>query len=144
MKKPKTVIAAEAAASAKKAELEAAKEAVKLLEQEWLQALAAVKAAQTEADAGLPQCRLVQIGWRGSKEETVDRVVILRRTPKGMLVVRYVGQDGNERKFKWSSYRNAFVQAERGAYLSYTRELRDVPAEYLPSHSKPQFDQQEP
>ena len=41
MKKPKTVIDAENAASAKKAEFEAAKEAVKRLQGEWFQALAA-------------------------------------------------------------------------------------------------------
>lgn len=134
VKRPKTVIEAEAAASAKRAEFEAAKEAVKRLEGEWFQALAAVKAAQTEADAALPQCRLVRVRWRTSNEEEMGRAVILRRTPGGMLVVRYVGDpDGIEFKFKWAAYAGKFRQAEKGGYTSDTRELRDVPAEYLPT-----------
>lgn len=134
MKKPKTVIDAEEAASAKKAEFEAAKAGVNRLEKEWFQALAAVRAAQTDADAALPQCRLVRVRWRTSNEEDMGRVVILRRTPGGMLVVRHVGDpDGSEYKFKWAEYAGRFRQAEKGSCTSDTRELRDVPAEYLPT-----------
>ena len=134
MKKPKTVIDAEDAASAKKAEFEASKEAMNRLEKECFQALAAVRTAQTDADAALPQCRLVRVRWRSSNEEDMGRVVILRRTPGGMLVVRYVGEpDGSEQRFKWAEYAGKFRQAEKGSYISDTRELRDVPAEYLPT-----------
>jgi len=131
MKKPKTVIDAEAVADAKKAEFDAAKEAMSSLEKEWYQALAAVHEAQTEADLSLPQCRLVRVR---SGEEDEGPVVILRRTAGGMLVVRHVGQpDGAERKFKWVQWAGKFQQSERSSGYGYgIRELRDVPAAYLP------------
>lgn len=130
MKKPKTVISAETAANAKWTEFEAAKKAMNRLEKEWFQAQAVVRTAQTEADASLPQCRMVRVRRISRNEEDMGRVVILRRTPGGMLVVRYVGEpDGSEYKFKWEEYAGKFRQAEKG---SDTRELRDVPAEYQP------------
>lgn len=133
MKKPKTVVDAEAVASAKKAELDAARAAVNRLEKEWFQALAAVKAAQTEADALLPQCRLLRVRWRSEAREDIGRVVILRRTPGGTLVVRPVGEpDGHQFKFKWAEYSRKFRQAERGGYTADILELGDVPAEYQP------------
>ena len=113
MKKPKTVIDAKAALSAKAAEVTAAKDALKRLEAEYGAAHMAVRQAQTDADASLPQCRLVRLRWRSDKDENVARVVILRRTPSGMLVVRYVGEpDGSEYKFKWAEYSQRFRQAE--------------------------------
>lgn len=134
VKKPKTVIDAEAAASAKKAEFDAAKEAMNRLEKEWFQALEAVKAAQAEADAAQPQCRLVRVRWISGNEEDVGRVVIVRRTPSGMLVVRHVGEpDSNEQRFKWDGYAMKFRHADKNTYISDTRELRDVPSEYLPT-----------
>ena len=136
MKKPKTVVDAEAALAAKAAEVAAVKEALERLKSEWGIAHTAVRHAQTEADATLPQCRLVRIRWRSSNEEDMGRVVILRRTPGGMLVVRYVGEfDGSEHKFKWAEYAGKYRQAEKSSYTSHTRELRDVPAEYLPTAS---------
>lgn len=134
MKKPKAVIEAESALVAKAAEVAAAKEALKRLEVERGAAIAAVRHAQTEADAALPQCRLVRVRWRSGNEEDIGRVAVVRRTPGGMLVVRYVGDaDGSEYKFKWAEYSRKFKQAERGGYTDDTRELRDVPEAYLPA-----------
>jgi hypothetical protein len=134
MKKPKTVIDAEAALKAKTTEVAAAKEALKQLETELGAAYAAVRQAQTDADSSQPQCRLVRVKRYGGTTEDISRAVILRRTPGGMLVVRLVGQpDGKEYKFKWSQHRALYSQAEKGSWYSDTRELRDVPAEYLPS-----------
>lgn len=134
MKKPKTVIDAEAALSAKAAEVTAAKEALKRLEAEHSAAYAAVRHAQTEADAALPQCRLVRVRWRSGNQEDMGCVAILRRTPGGMLVVRRVGEPyGHEYKFKWAEYAGKYRQAEKGGYTDDTRELRDVPAEWLPT-----------
>jgi hypothetical protein len=134
MKKPKAVIAAEEALSAKAAEVAAAKEALKRLEAEHGAAYVAVRQAQTEADAALPQCGLVRVKWRTSNEEGMGRAVILRRTPGGLLVVRRVGDaGGHEFKFKWAEYSGKYRQAEKGSYTDDTRELRNVPAEYLPT-----------
>ncbi len=133
MKKPKTVIEAEAALSAKAAEVTAAKETLKRLEAEHAAAYAAVRQAQTDADASLPQCDMVRVRRYGGKEEDCGRFVILRRTPGGLLVVRRVGEQGGESKFKLSQHRGLYVQAEKVRWASDTRELRNVPAEYLPS-----------
>ena len=134
MKKPKTVIYAEAALAAKAGEVAASKEALKRLETEHGAAYKAVRQAQADADANFPQCRLVLVRWRTSKQEDIGRVVILRRTPGGLLIVRYVGEPyGSEYRFKWSEHSRKFRQAERGGYTDDTRELRDVPVEYQPS-----------
>lgn len=132
MKKPKTVVDAEKMAAEKAAELAAAKEVVRQLESEHADAVAAIRKAQEDADAALPQCRLVRIPWRSSKEEDVSRVVIVRKTPGGMLVVRRVGDPaGNKYKFKWAPYAGQYRQAEkRSSFISDSRALRDVPPEY--------------
>ena len=128
------MVEAEAALSAKAAEVTAAKEALKRLESEHGAAYAAVRQAQTDADAALPQCRMVRVRLSTSNEEDMGRMVILRRTPGGTLVVRHVGEpDGNEYKFKWAEYSRKFRQAEKSGYTYDTRELRDVPADYLPT-----------
>lgn len=133
MKKPSTVVVAEAALAAKSAEVVSAKETLERLKAELSAAYVAVRDAQTEADAALPQCRLVLVRWRSGTEEGDARVVILRRTPGGMLVVRHVGDPrGAEYRFKWAPYAGRYKQAERATYTSDTRELRDVPAEYMP------------
>ena len=134
MKKPKTVVDAEVLLTAKKAEVDAANEALKRLESELQDAYAAVRKAQAEADACLPQCNLVGLHWRTGVEASGTRVVIMRRTPGGMLVVRYAGDPiGSEYKFKWSEHSGKYRQAEKSSYAGKTRELRDVPAEYLPT-----------
>lgn len=134
MKKPEAVSAAEAAFEAKRAELEAAKEVVSLLQREFGDAMMSLRTARIEADYALPQCRMVEISRYSDGEKNSSPVVIVRRTPTGMLVVRHVGQAaGHEWKFKWASYSGKFRQAEKGpSFGSSHRELRDVPADYLP------------
>jgi len=136
MKKPKIVVDAEAALSATADKLTAAKEALKLAEAEHAAAYAAVRHAQAVADESLPQCRVIRASWHSGKEEDVRRVVILRSTPSGMLVVRRVGRPEHmAEKFKWDKWTGKFRQAEKTGYTSDSRELRDVPAEFLPKPS---------
>lgn len=135
MKKHATVMAAEAVAEEKARELAVAREMVKRLEQEDSEARIAVREAQLLVDASLPQCRLVQVHWRSGsgKEANAGRVVILRKTPGGMLVVRRVGDSfsGAEFKFKWLEHSGKYVDSRKQhAYLSDLLELRDVPEVY--------------
>ena len=135
MKKPKTVLDAEAALAAKKAELSAAKDALALLVKETGAAYEAVTSAQTEADASLPQCSMVHVNRYTSREEGRAQYVILRRTPSGMLVVRRAGDAGAPQlRFKWAIWARVYRQVEK-SYGSGTTELRDVPAEYMPKES---------
>lgn len=133
--KPAAVAAAEEAVTAKAAELAAANETVQRLEREYWECVAALRQAQTDADAALPQCDLVSVGWRSDKETPAGRMVILRRTPGGMLVTRRVGDAAAyEYRFKWSAHRGKYVQVEKqGSWVSDHRELRSVPAEYVPA-----------
>jgi hypothetical protein len=99
------------------------------LEAEHAAAYAAVCHAQTEADEAMPQCCLVRLLPYSGKEEDMGRMVILRRTPGGMLVVRHVGRPAcYEYKFKWAEYSRKFQQVDRSRC-----ELRDVPTEYQPT-----------
>lgn len=135
MKKNPAVAAAEQAKEAVAKELEEARALVRRLESDHGVAIRAVREAQEMADADLPQCRIAQMrsGVEKNQEEARHRVVIVRRTPTGMLVVRSVGDtSGYEYKFKWSG--RAYVQAEKARGFSfYYNELRDVPAEYMPA-----------
>jgi hypothetical protein len=130
------------AAAAKEAELNAAREDVKRLEAECREANAAIYRAQVEADAHLPSCRLVSIAWRSGREDDIGRVVILRKTPGGQLVVRRVGQaSGTESKFKLNPHRLVYEAAEKSkSWISGTKELRDVPAEYMPVSARAALD----
>ena len=134
MKKPKAVIEAEAALVAKAAEVAAAKETLKRLEAEHGAAYAAIRKAQTDADMVLPQCDMIRVKWRSGVRENMGRVVILRRTPTFMLVVRPVGSTSEHTyKFKWLGYSGKFVQAEKSYYYTQdTRELDNVPDEFTP------------
>ena len=133
MKKPKAVLEAEAAVMVKVAELEEAKKAVLRIGKELSAARLDVIAAQTTADAELLQCRIVMyIGFSGTPTQ-IGRAVILRRTPSGILVVRKAGEANDEAKrFKWEDRRGTFCIEGRYSQDAYY-ELRDVPAEYLPS-----------
>jgi hypothetical protein len=133
MKKPKTVVEAENVLQTKKEEVFAAKDALQRLEIELKAAHQAVTEAQTEVDAELPQCRLIRMHWRDGKVVEERLVVITRSTPGGMLVVRDVGQpSGHEYKFKWLKEMGNFSQADKYSFIEDHRELRDVPAQYLP------------
>lgn len=132
----KTVAAAEAAVAEAGLRLGAAREAVRQLELEYSAAVAAAERARVEADDLLPQCRLVRVGWHSGKETEICRVVILRKTPSGLLVVRRVGDGTDDQsRFKWNEHSNRFVLAEkRGNFTTDNRELRDVPESFLPAH----------
>lgn len=132
MKKPKTVIAAEAALAAKAAEVSAAKAAIQQLESEYRDAHDAVTAAQTEADAGLPQCRMVSVSRYTGKEDGGASYVIVRRTPAGRLVVRQVGNTKSATStFAWDERANVYRLKSKNRLAMYVIELRDVPAEYV-------------
>lgn len=134
MKKPAAVVAAEQMATSKAEAVAAAKVALALLEQQHAQAMRDVRAAQEASDADLPQCREVVVSWHSGKEIRTTQVVIERRTPSGMLIVRERGDPyGLERRFKWGHHVKKFISAERSySMASDRRELRDVPAEYIP------------
>jgi hypothetical protein len=131
MKKPKKVVEAQEFLAVKAEEVKQAKDRLKRLEDEYRDAQFAVRDAQTEADSNLPQCRLINKRW--STVEQLGRVVILRKTPTGMLVVRSVGvPDGYEYRFKWAPYSGCFRGVERIGCGNDVRELQDVPVEFLP------------
>lgn len=127
------VISAEQEVKNKAAELEGARATMKRLERELYEASAAVSKAQEDADAMLPQCRMVSVHLRSGETRDIGRVVILRRTPGGIIVVRGVGDTSNMTyKFKWRKHSAQYVQAEKQSSFSYdSRVLHDVPADYL-------------
>lgn len=132
MKLPAPIAVAEAALKAKAGELAEAKHLVERLEREWAEARVALRAALEEADAGLPQGRMVEMSWRGTQARDLGKVVILRRTPSGLLITRRVGEpDANLYKFKRTPHSDVFRQAEKSSSMGATRELHDVPSEFL-------------
>ena len=135
MKTTNTVSAAEEAVSSKAAELDAAHGEVDRLKREHGEAFAALSKAREDADASLPQCRMVRIVWRGNKAADAGMLVILRKTPTGMIVARRVGAPaGAEFRFKWSAHGQCFRDAAKhSSWLSDSLELRDVPTEYMPA-----------
>ena len=134
MKKSKTVIEVETAENAEAAALavwRAAAAETKQAEQAYYASQLASQEARIKADETLQQCKMVSVGWTGNEKDD-GRVAILKMTPKGQLVVRRVGvRDGNYR-FRLDKYTGRWIQAERYIRFSANRELRDVPAEYLP------------
>lgn len=132
MKKHPTVKAAEALAEEKATKLSVAQELVRQLEREHSAAREAVRRAQEQVDASLPQCSLVQVNWHSGKAVNVGRLVVLRKTPGGMLVARRVGDcSGAELKFKWQARSKKYLEAKKqAAYVSDQMELRDVPEAY--------------
>jgi hypothetical protein len=129
-KKSAAVEAAEAALKVKRAELAAARDAIKALETDAQAAYVALREAKIASDAHLPRCNLVSVGWRTGKADPAGELVIVRQTPGGTLVVRRPGDDC-EMKFKWSPYRNVFVDAaKRSTWASSSLELRNVPAQF--------------
>jgi hypothetical protein len=109
----------------------AAKSALLKLENELRDAYGAVAAAQTEADATLPQCRMVRVHCRTGKEEGNARYVIERRTPAGRLVVRQVGNTSNATStFVWDERANVYRLKSKDRWSMDVIELRDVPPQY--------------
>ena len=133
-KKPSAVALAQSFQAAKEAELREARAVVKTLEGELGAAISATHKAQEDEDAHLPQCKIVTV-MSGGRESVFGPVVILRKTPGGMLVVRRVGEPGAKTfKFTFAGHSGKFVQAEKRSPYAYAhRELRGVPAAYMPA-----------
>lgn len=133
-KQPSAVELAQAFAAQKNSEVKAAREALRALEAEVMVAYVAVRKAQEAEDAHLPQCRIVTV-MSGGRVSEFGPVVILRKTNAGLLVTRRVGGPGASAfKFKWHEHSGKFRQAEKQSPYAYAhRELRDVPAEYMPA-----------
>lgn len=129
MKQPKEVVDALAAVEHRTRELAEAKAVVDRLEGELRTAFAAVRQAKERADSGLPQCDRVSVGWRSGKVEPAGRVVIVRATPGGVLVVRMFGTD-SESRFKRSPTGVFLEAARRDTWASNRLELRNVPEEF--------------
>ena len=133
MKKPKAVIEAEKARDEKLAEMKAAKQVVERLSSEYLAAINAVTAAQVEADSSLPQCELWSIS-RGGITVIASKQVIVRQTPTGILVLRRVGESAEATtQYEFSKFSGVFRPKKRISYLSVTYELRNVPAQFIPT-----------
>ena len=132
MKKTQIEIDAEAALASKAQEVTSAKRRMECLEKEYDELLESQYQARIKTDSVLPQCSMTR-GF--GREKTDERVVILRLTPGGLLVVRRVGANSElTLKFKWDEYALNYTQAESkmfsgGAY----RKLENVPIEYIPS-----------
>lgn len=128
------VAAAEQAVKSKHEELKDANATVARLNGELSEATDAMRKAREDADALLPQCRMLIKRWGRAQEEDIGRVVLLRKTPGGMLVVRRVGGPPDTTfKFKWRETPAAYVLVDKhSSFASDTRILRDVPAEYMP------------
>jgi len=126
------VIAANELKAEKIKELVIAENAVKVLKDEVSAAYIAARKAQEEDDSKLPQCDMVTVEWRTAKETPAGRVVIMRKTPTGFLIVRRVGEVDYDFKFK--SENGCYVSAEkRSGYAYNTTALRNIPAEFQPN-----------
>lgn len=135
-KDPPTVIAALEVRASRHAEMVAAELAVKAAKEAYKSACAAVLEARKQADESLPQCMLVRSAWRGSRTEEAGRVVILRKTPGGLLVTRRVAET-DEMRFKFSPYSGVYIKQRKGStFMSCHYELRDVPPEWMPATTK--------
>jgi hypothetical protein len=121
-----------ALAEEKAKELTAARAAVQRIEREVFAAHAAVRAAQTAVDETLPQASMVKVFVRSGNSEDMGRVVIVRRTPGGLLITRPVGEpSGISRSFRWSTARSCYVEKVKAqSYVSSVVTLSDVPAEF--------------
>ena len=134
-RKPEYVLAAEAAVKAKEAELDEAQEALAMAEKELCKARSDFRAAWIEADSTLPKCRIVYLRWPSFKDSgaTFSKVVIVRKTAGGRLVVREAGRtEAAESQFCFDDPKGVFRRV--GKRSSYDLvELRDVPEEFMPA-----------
>lgn len=99
------------------------------------EAFEAVTEAQKAIDDRMPQCRMVSIQWRTGKLCGPGLfMVILRKTPGGMLIVRERGnEEAQQYKFKWWPHSRVYREfGKANSSMSNARELRDVPKEFLP------------
>lgn len=130
-KKHPAVKAAEEAIEKKREEVAEAEELGKRLRDELGACFADLRKAQELADSDLPRCVCV-VRKRGEIQPGETPLVILRKTPGGLLVTRHYGGTP-ELRFKWWPYSGCYVQAEKSSgFYSGQRELRDVPPEFMP------------
>lgn len=134
MKEPSFVAEAAAAVAAAESAVAAAESAVVARRADLSATRAAYREALERADRGLPKCALVTLSYRTDKIASAAPMVILRRTPGGLLVVRHAGMRGSESRFEWSAMRGAYVEkrAHGRGFPMAAIELRDVPDEYMP------------
>lgn len=133
-KEPEIVQAARVAVTAKEAALKAAQDAVLVAQKEFGEANAALRSAQEEADSALPQCRCVTVRRYSGNETEASRMVILRKTPSGLLVTRRAGDPNVVLfQFKWNEFARVYREkTKQPAYSSGHLELREVPPEFIP------------
>lgn len=131
-KKDAEVLAAEKAEEEAMIAWKAAESEAWSAEQNYYAARRASKEARIKADETLPQCKMVIVGGWTGEEKDDGNAAILKVTPSGQLVVRRVGDHDRNYRFRLDKYTGSWRQVARYA----TRELRDVPAEYLPQRGR--------
>jgi hypothetical protein len=133
-KEPEIVQAARDAVAAKEAALKAAQDSVVVAQKAYGEALAALRDAQEKADSGLPQCRCVSVSRYRGNETEASRMVILRKTPGGLLVTRRAGDPHVVLfQFKWSEFSGVYREKTKQTFYSSGHlELRDVPPQFIP------------
>lgn len=128
MKDTPEIIAARAAHAAAEALKKDLKRQLNEAEKAESDSYAAIRAAMLARDELLPSCWAVTSS-RWSQKEKRTKMVILRKTPAGTLVVRPVGTGEDSAQ----KYKPDFSGALRriGKYDGFDR-LDSVPAEFLP------------
>ena len=127
------VLAAVKAENDARSAWDAAVLAEKQAAQAYCAARKAAREARVKADSALPQCSMVSVSWRSGNTQDAGRVVVLKITPSGTLVVRRVGDADGDYRFNFDKHTGRWTQAERTGYATSIRELRDVPAEFAPN-----------
>jgi hypothetical protein len=134
-KKPDAAVAAaEAMLAACTAEHIAAADRLQALILKCRGAREALDEALIAADAALPKCLMV-FHPRHSPARKVA-AVIERKTPSGLLIVRFVGGARDTiRRFKFDSYGKEYREVKSASSSFYSTgitTLRDVPDEFMP------------
>ena len=89
-----------------------------------------------KADEHLPQATLWQ-SRRFEADKGPIRVVILRQTPTGQLVCRFLGSIvANEMRFKISKHDDTFRSTEKPDFVGSFKYIKDVPEEYIKAARK--------
>lgn len=139
MKKPKEsakLIAARANVESAQEAFASAGEARRVAQKALEEAYSSLRDAQVEEDASLPQCDLVEVNRYNGNESKPSRMVILKKTPTGMLDVRHVGEPSRvPLRFEWEPRHSRFcIKRSRSSFYSSSRqELRNVPPEFMPT-----------
>ncbi len=112
----------------------AAKVALEAATKEMQDAWVALRQSMEEADASLPSCKSVTVNrYGGRAEEPASRLVLLRKTPSGLIVARRFGDhDMKPVYFEYVPHIEAYRCKEKASWSRNDWRLRDVPAEFLP------------